>query len=155
MEITLPYDQLEHLEDAIFRQILQYKRYKDCRNVKAVWVCTAIQQNIYFRYYKTQNMGFKTGVYIANLQTCTSPTSPLPMCSLASLPCLSSFRWIMIMIKIQLWDRELKRFSARKWQNLHNSPLSLSNSRLHENCVSQYYTRIAHFSLSFGGEMGQ
>ena len=41
-------------------------------------------------------MGFKTGVYIANLQTCTSPTSPLPMCSLASLPCLSSFRWIMI-----------------------------------------------------------
>ena len=60
-----------------------------------------------------------------------------------------------ILWTIQLWDRELKRFSARKWQNLHNSPLSLSNSRLHENCVSQYYTRIAHFSLSFGGKMGQ
>ena len=61
-------------------------------------------------------------------------------------------KWVFL---IQLWYRELKRFSARKWQKLHNSPLSLSNSRLHENCVSQYYTRIAHFSLSFGGEMGQ
>ena len=40
-----------------------------------------------------------------------------------------------MMHRIQLWYRELKRFSARKWQNLHNSPLSLSNSRLHENCA--------------------
>ena len=45
-------------------------------------------------------MGFKTGVYIANLQTCTSPTSPLPMCSSASLPCLSSFRWARVMINL-------------------------------------------------------
>ena len=57
--------------------------------------------------------------------------------------------------RIQLWDRELERFFARKWQNLHNSPLSLSNSRLHENWVSQYYTIIVHFSISFGVKMGQ
>ena len=81
------------------------ERYKDCINVKVVWFALLSNKmcilGITKNYYKwIQNMGFKTGVYIANLQTCTSPTSPLPMCSLASLPCLSSFRWIRIMINL-------------------------------------------------------
>ena len=59
-------------------------------------------------------------------------------------------KWVFL---IQLWYRELKRFSARKWQNLHNSPLSLSNSRLHENCVSQLYENCAFLHI-FWGENG-
>ena len=46
------------------------------------------------------------------------------------------------------------RLLGRMWLGYNYGTENWSVS-LQENCVSQYYTRIAHFSLSFWGKMGQ